>query len=186
LWTLPASLVVSSRWRRDHGIVGRLSRRRFFAVRGGRARAAGGITCPRLVFAQNKKGLNSRLLGGGGRQPVHFRPPRAWAFWDKYGLDVDIARGSGSLAASQAIGEGRFDFGMFAAVDRHSADDQRVAAVALAACAYDATMGIGVMNDGPIKTPKDLEGRKMASVATSGDYPFLPLFPKRLASIFPR
>jgi len=26
--------------------------------------------------------------------------------------------------------------------------------VALAACAYDATMGIGVLNDGPIKVPR--------------------------------
>src|SRR5258707_4734 len=51
--------------------------------------------------------------------------------------------------------------------------------VALACCAYDATMGIGVMNDGPIKTPKDLEGRSMASVVTSGDYPFLPLFAEK-------
>jgi NitT/TauT family transport system substrate-binding protein len=48
--------------------------------------------------------------------------------------------------------------------------------VALAACAYDATMGIGVLNDGPIKTPKDLEGRQLASTVTSGEYPFLPAF----------
>src|SRR6516165_10539067 len=35
------------------------------------------------------------------------------------------------------------------------------------------------MNGGPIKMPKDLEGRKMASVVTSGDYPFLPLFAEK-------
>jgi hypothetical protein len=33
-------------------------------------------------------------------------------FWEKHGLDVEIARGSGSVAAAQAIGEARFDFGM--------------------------------------------------------------------------
>jgi ABC-type nitrate/sulfonate/bicarbonate transport system substrate-binding protein len=37
-------------------------------------------------------------------------------------------------------------------------------------------MGIGVLNDGPIKTPKDLEGRQLASTVTSGEYPFLPAF----------
>jgi NitT/TauT family transport system substrate-binding protein len=47
-------------------------------------------------------------------------------------------------------------------------------AVAPAACAYDATMGIGALNDGPIKPPKGLAGRTMALVVTSGDYPFLP------------
>jgi NitT/TauT family transport system substrate-binding protein len=41
------------------------------------------------------------------------------------------------------------------------------------------TMGVGVLNDGAIKTPKDLEGRRMASVVTSGEYPFLPLFAER-------
>jgi hypothetical protein len=29
-------------------------------------------------------------------------------------------------------------------------------------------MGIGVLNDSPVKTPKDLEGRRMASTVTSG------------------
>jgi ABC-type nitrate/sulfonate/bicarbonate transport system substrate-binding protein len=51
--------------------------------------------------------------------------------------------------------------------------------VTLAACAYDATMGIAVLADGPIKVPKDLEGRKLASVVTSGDYPFGPLFAEK-------
>jgi ABC-type nitrate/sulfonate/bicarbonate transport system substrate-binding protein len=37
-------------------------------------------------------------------------------------------------------------------------------------------MGIGVLNDGPIKTPKDLEGRQLASTVTSGEYPFPPAF----------
>jgi NitT/TauT family transport system substrate-binding protein len=30
--------------------------------------------------------------------------------------------------------------------------------------------------DGPIKTPKDLEGTQLASTVTSGEYPFLPAF----------
>jgi NitT/TauT family transport system substrate-binding protein len=100
-------------------------------------------------------------------------------FWEKHGLDVVIARGSGSVAAAQAIGEGRFDFGMCTPSIAILQTIRGLPTVALAACAYDATMGIGVLNDGPIKTPKDLEGRTMASVATSGDYPFLPLFAEK-------
>ena len=46
----------------------------------------------------------------------------------------------------------------------------------LACCGYDATMGIGVLNDSPVKTPKDLEGRQMASTVTSRRILFLPAF----------
>src|SRR4029077_5160022 len=48
--------------------------------------------------------------------------------------------------------------------------------VSLACAAYDATMGVCVLNDGPIKTPKDLEGHSVASVLLSADYPFFAPF----------
>jgi ABC-type nitrate/sulfonate/bicarbonate transport system substrate-binding protein len=48
--------------------------------------------------------------------------------------------------------------------------------VALGCCQYDGTMGIGVLNNGPIKTPSDLEGHKLASTVTSGEYPLLPAY----------
>jgi hypothetical protein len=35
-------------------------------------------------------------------------------------------------------------------------------------------MGIGVLNDSAIKTPKDRERRQMASAVTSREYPFRP------------
>src|ERR1700753_4445095 len=35
-------------------------------------------------------------------------------FWKKAGLDVNVARGSGSGAAAQAVSAGTFDFGMAA------------------------------------------------------------------------
>ena len=40
-------------------------------------------------------------------------------------------------------------------------------------------MGVCVLKDSLIKSPKDLEGRKMASTVSSGDYPFLGVFAKR-------
>jgi hypothetical protein len=39
---------------------------------------------------------------------------------------------------------------------------------------YDVTMGIGVLNDSAIKTPRDRERRQMASAVTSREYPFRP------------
>jgi ABC-type nitrate/sulfonate/bicarbonate transport system substrate-binding protein len=161
-------------------IVGRLSRRRFLRGTGAAALgAAGGIACPGLVFAQNKKAIKFTLPWVAEGSNLFTFVAKGMGFWDKHGLDVDIARGSGSLVASQAIGEGRFDFGMSTPSIAILQTIRGLPTVALAACAYDTTMGIGVLNDGPIKVPKDLEGRKMASVATSGDYPFLPLFAEK-------
>src|ERR1700731_3359410 len=157
-------------------ITRRLSRRRFLRVSG---LAAGGLTLPCLVFAQNKKAVHFTLPWVAEGSNLFTFVAKGMGFWEKHGLDVDIARGSGSLAASQAIGEGRFDFGMSTPLIAILQTIRGLPTVALAACAYDATMGIGVLNDGPIKAPKDLEGRKMASVATSGDYPFLPLFAEK-------
>ena len=65
----------------------------------------------------------------------------------------DIARGSGSRAASQAIGEGRFDFGMSTPSIAILQTIKGPPTVALAARAYDATMGIGVLNGGHIRRP---------------------------------
>ncbi|HKM69351.1 MAG TPA: ABC transporter substrate-binding protein [Stellaceae bacterium] len=158
----------------------RLSRRRFLGGSGAAVlSAAGGIACPRLVFAQNKKPIKFTLAWVAEGGSLFAFVAKGMGFWDKHGLDVDIARGSGSVAAAQAIGEGRFDFGMASPSLAILQTIRGLPTVALACCAYDATMGIGIMNDGPIKTPKDLEGHKMASVATSGDYPFLPAFAEK-------
>src|SRR6266446_8375812 len=154
----------------------RLTRRRLL---GAAAAALSGITCPRLVFAQTKRPVHFTLPWVAEGSNLFTFVAKGMGFWEKLGLDVDIARGSGSLAASQAIGEGRFDFGMSTPSIAILQTIRGLPTVALACCAYDATMGIGVLNDGPIKTPKDLEGRQMASVVTSGDYPFLPLFAEK-------
>jgi hypothetical protein len=49
-------------------------------------------------------------------------------------------------AAAQAIGEGRFDFGMCTPSIAILQTIRGLPTVALAACAYDATVGIGVLN----------------------------------------
>src|SRR5712672_1091600 len=158
----------------------RLTRRRILATAafaGGSA--AGGLAVPRLVFAQSKRAIKFTLPWVAEGSSLYTFVAKGMGFWDKHGLDVDIARGSGSVSAAQAIGEGRFDFGMTTPSIAILQSIKGLPTVALACCAYDATMGVCVMNDGPIKTPKDLEGRTMASVVTSGDYPFLPLFAEK-------
>ena len=51
--------------------------------------------------------------------------------------------------------------------------------VAIGCAGYDGTMGICVLSASPIKSPKELSGKKMGSTVTSGEYPFLPLFAER-------
>jgi NitT/TauT family transport system substrate-binding protein len=152
----------------------RLPRRRVLALAG--AGIAGGLTAPRLVFAQNKHAVKFTLPWVAEGATLYTYVAKGMGFWDKHGLDVDIARGSGSIASAQAIAEARFDFGLSTPSIAILQAIKGLPIVALACCAYDATMGVCVMNDGPIKTPKDLEGRTIASVVLSADYPFFAPF----------
>jgi NitT/TauT family transport system substrate-binding protein len=91
----------------------RLSRRRFV---GASAASFGGmvtsLTCPRLDFAQNKKSLQFKLPWVAEGSNRFTFVAKGMGFLEKHGRDIDVAHGLGSVAAAQAIGEGRFDFGM--------------------------------------------------------------------------
>jgi NitT/TauT family transport system substrate-binding protein len=150
------------------------TRRRVLAIAG--AGIAGVLTRPRLVFAQNKHAIKFTLPWVAEGATLYAFVAKGMGFWDRHGLDVDIARGSGSVASAQAIAEGRFDFGLSTPSIQILQAVKGLPIVALACCAYDATMGVCVMNDGPIKAAKDLEGRTIASVLLSADYPFFAPF----------
>ena len=138
-----------------------------------------GVARPSLVFAQNKNVVQFTLPWVAEGSNLFTFVAKGMGYRDKHRLDVEIARGSGSLAAAQAIGETRFDFRMCSPSAAILRAVKGRPMVALATCAYDATMGIGVLSDGPIKSPKDLEGRQMASTVTSREYPFLPAFAEK-------
>src|ERR1700733_6783726 len=140
------------------------------------AGAAANLPLSRLVFAQNLKPVKFTLPWVSEGSNLFTFVAKGMGLWEKLGLDVSIARGSGSLASAQAIGSGQFDFGLSAPPAAILQSVKGLSLLALATCAYDATMGIGVLNDSPIKTPKDLEGKQMGSTATSGEFPFLPAF----------
>jgi ABC-type nitrate/sulfonate/bicarbonate transport system substrate-binding protein len=103
-------------------------------------------------------------------------------FWKKRGLNVEVSRGYGSLAAIQAVAGGQFEMGgaqtgadllsMMKGLDLRLIGTQ----------GYDATLGIAVPADGPIKTAKELEGRKIGVTAAGGDTAFLPAY-YRLAGV---
>lgn len=140
------------------------------------AAGAASLSLPRLVYAQSLKPVKFTLPWVAEGSNMFTFVAKGMGFWEKHGLDVTIARGSGSVASAQAIGGNQFDFGLSAPPAAILQSVKGLSLMALATCAYDATMGIGVLNDSPIKTPKDLEGKQLGSTVTSGEFPFLPAF----------
>lgn len=100
-------------------------------------------------------------------------------FWKKNGLDVSVARGSGSGTAAQAVGAGTFMFGMGATPTVIVQAAKGLPITCIGQLNYDALMGIGVPSNSPITKPKDLEGKKLGASVSSGEYPFLPLYAQK-------
>lgn len=104
----------------------------------------------------------------------------AKGYLQKRGIEMSIARGFGSFASAQSIVGGQFDIGLCAAPALTLSIAKGLPLVALATTDYDATMGIGVLGDSPATKPQDLAGKKIASVPTSAEFPFLPAFAKKV------
>jgi NitT/TauT family transport system substrate-binding protein len=101
---------------------------------------------------------------------------KANGYWSKAGLNVDISKGTGSVAAAQAIGNGRFQFGLAAATAGLQQAALGLPIVQISCCSYDAFMAVVTLSDSGVTVPKDLEGKKLAATTTSGEFPFLPAF----------
>jgi NitT/TauT family transport system substrate-binding protein len=99
-------------------------------------------------------------------------------YWAEAGLDVEISRGYGSVAAAQAVGAGQFDFGLAVATAAIQQTAKGLPLIALACCGYDATMCLAVLTDSPVHAPKELDGKSIGGTVNSGEYPFLPAFAK--------
>ena len=96
------------------------------------------------------------------------------------GIDLEIARGFGSMASAQGIATGQFEFGIVAAPPLILSVAKDLPLIALATCDYDSTMGVGALDDSPILKPQDLAGKKVASVPTSGEFPFFPAYAEKV------
>jgi NitT/TauT family transport system substrate-binding protein len=104
---------------------------------------------------------------------------RAKGMMKSRGIDLDISRGFGSVAAAQSIAGGQFEFGIVTAPPLVLSVAKGLPLIALATCDYDSTMGVGVLADSPIRKPQDLAGKKIGAVPTSGEFPFFPAYAKK-------
>lgn len=154
-----------------------LSMRRRSLLKAGVASAslAAGAYAP--VFAQTRK-VKFTLSWVAEGAVAYLYVALNKGYWKKLGLDVEIARGSGSAVAAEAVGAGRFDFGVAGTHVGILQSAKGLPITSLAVASYDAGLGLCTLAESGIATPKDLEGKTLASTVASVEYPFIPVFAK--------
>jgi hypothetical protein len=132
-----------------------------------RARLRRGGFVPKKVFAQKKVTVKYTL--GWLPEGANIWSYAAKQFWTKAGIDVVIEKGTGSAAATQAIAQGKYEFGIPAAPNSIQQAVKGLPLLSLGCFNYDTTMGVAVRPESPIKAPADLKGKKVGSTLTSGE-----------------
>lgn len=101
-------------------------------------------------------------------------------YFQAEGLDVTIDQGDGSAATVTRIMSGAYDagFGDMNAIIQQAANRPGEAPVMVYMIYNKAPFAIIHKADGPIKTVKDLEGRKLTSPAGSATHRLFPIFAK--------
>lgn len=107
---------------------------------------------------------------------------RERGFFRSRGIEAEIALGTGSPPAAQAIAAGQFDMGLVSAAALIQQVARGLPLTAVATCMYDATMAIAVPQASPIRTAKDLEGRRVGANPRGLDFAFWPAY-ARLAGV---
>jgi NitT/TauT family transport system substrate-binding protein len=141
------------------------------------ALAAPALLTGRLRAAPTRKVKLTLAWLAEGSNAVAF-VAKANGYWAEAGLDVEISRGYGSIAAAQAVAAGQFEFGLAAASSGIQQSAKGLPVVALTCAGYDATMSVAVLDSSPYRAPKDLAGKSIGCTVNSGEYLFLPAFAK--------
>lgn len=159
-----------------------ISRRSF--VSAAAAAAATAVSFPVPAFAQLRP-VKFTLAFLAGPNAVYLYAGKEKGIFAKHGIDLDISRGYGSLAAAQAIAAGRFDFGNVGAVPLIVLNTKDLPLTGISVMGYESGMGVGVPADGPVKTPKDLAGKRIGDNPSSAEVPLFPAYAK-LAGFDPK
>ena len=153
----------------------RVTRRKFLRGASGTAAALAGISLARPAIAQPVK-VRYTLSWLPTGQYAFLYCARQLGYFKQRGIDLDIARGYGSMAAIQAVSTGQFEMGGAQTGANLLSIMKGLDLRLLGTQGYDATLGVVALEKGPVKTPKDLEGRKIGVSAAGGDTPFLPAY----------
>lgn len=140
------------------------------------AALAAPLAAPAVARAQGTTAVKLTLPWLAQGSTAYCYIAREMGAFSKRGLQVEVSRGAGSVAAAQAVAQGQFDFGVVGAGPMILTAARGLPVTGLATVNYDMTMGIALRADSPIKTAKDLEGKKIGAVPTSAEFPFWPAF----------
>ena len=153
---------------RSSALSSTLSRRRLLQAAG--ATAAGSlIAAP--AFAQTRA-ISITLpwvVNGSNYWPM---VGKELGYFKRRGIDLTVSRGNGSVAAAQAVANKQFDMGVVFFGGTLVNMARGLPLQALATVGYDALMGNLVLEDSPIRGPKDFEGKRVGTVATSAESPY--------------
>lgn len=127
-------------------------------------------------IAQGAKAVNFTLPWIANGSMLFAFVAKNQGFFKKRGIDISISRGFGSVAAAQAVGAGKFDYGYVFAGGNILGAARGLPLVVTGTIGYDATMGMVVRGDSSIKVPKDLEGKKIGTVPASAEAPYWPAY----------
>jgi NitT/TauT family transport system substrate-binding protein len=143
----------------------------------GAALSAGGWAAPAIGQGPTKIKMTLPWLPQGSQLWAFVAKERG--FWRQRGLDVEIVRGFGSQAALQTLIQRQTDVGLIAVPTVILSGAQGLMSRVSGIVGYDATLGILALEDSPIKTLKDLEGRKLGSLPPSTEVPYIDPFLQR-------
>lgn len=135
------------------------------------AAAAAGATIAAPVLAQTRD-ISITLpwvVNGSNYWPM---VGKELGFFKKRGIDLTVSRGNGSVAAAQAVANKQFDMGVVFFGGTLVNMARGLPLQALATVGYDSLMGNLVLADSPIRGPKDFEGKRVGTVATSAESPY--------------
>ena len=135
------------------------------------------LATPNVVRAQAALKLTLPWLAQGATAYAFIA--REMGAFSRRGLNVDVTRGFGSVAAAQALAQGQFDYAIIGAGPMILAAARELPVVGMATVNYDMTMGIALRADSPIREPKDLAGKKIGAVPTSAEFPFWPAYARK-------
>ena len=101
-------------------------------------------------------------------------------FFKDAGIDITIDRGFGSGRVPTDIAAGTYDMGQgdIGPIIKFMAQNPDSDLIAVAIWGDKSLMGVTVRADGPLKSPKDLEGKTLAAPETDGGRQLFPAFAK--------
>ena len=153
----------------------KINRRTFLTGSAAAAIAASGVPAARAQALTKVKFTLPWIPHGGY---THVFVAKKLGYWEKRGLDVSIDRGFGSGEVCKTLGLGQYEFGSLDLGVMINCVGKGMDLVATGGLSPRSPVGIFSLAKKNIRTPKDLEGKKVAFATGSGDFQLWPAFVK--------